>query len=106
MNLDEGVDFVRCACSASARLVSGTEVYPHRSDLHNKWFWKCNLCRDSFVGCHPGTKKPLGIPADAETRKARQLVHYYFDPIWKGGDVKRIDAYSWLRIELQGRMPH
>lgn len=35
-------------------------------------------------------------PADDETRAARIQAHDAFDPIWKGGGMKRGKAYKWL----------
>ncbi|NTG07102.1 hypothetical protein [Rhizobium rhizogenes] len=53
-----------CGCQAevSARLTDGKEIYPHRRDLHDLPFWKCDACKN-FVGCHHKTAnhtKPLG----------------------------------------------
>lgn len=70
-------------CGEPARLTTGAEVYPRYHDLHHKNFYKCDRCK-RYCGCHPGTTKSLGIPADAETRRARSLLHDQFiDPIWK-----------------------
>jgi hypothetical protein len=73
-------------CGKRARLTSGAEVYPYRPDLRDKPIWKCDGC-GGYVGCHPGTQKPLGIPANAELRQARMLLHErIIDPIWKTAD--------------------
>ena len=53
-----------CGCQrkVDARLTNGEEMYPHRYDLANLPFWKCDVCQN-FVGCHHKTKnrtKPLG----------------------------------------------
>lgn len=70
------------------------------------------VCRDcdTRVGCHKGTKKPLGTMAGKKIRAARQRAHNAFDPIWndkcwpKGvkAPMKRIPAYEWLagRMEI------
>ncbi len=86
-------------CNTNAELVDGAVVYPHRSDLMRKKFWRCPQCPDVRVGCHPGTTKPLGFMADAATRAARQRAHAAFDPLWLslGG---RNAAYAWLAREL------
>jgi hypothetical protein len=47
-------------CRTAARLTSGAEVYPARRDLA-KAIWKCDVCPDSYVGCHPGSTAPLGV---------------------------------------------
>src|SRR5690606_32085616 len=77
----------------------GTEIYPHRPDLSAK---KCYLCRpcDAYVGCHPGTTRPLGTPANASLRRARRAAHDAFDATWRGGKMSRTMAYRWLCGEL------
>ena len=75
------------ACGTAARLTDGREIYPHRPDLAEKPIWACAVCEDSYVGCHPGTEDPLGVPADAALREARQLLHRrMIDPLWQTAD--------------------
>jgi len=70
-------------CGEHAVLTSGLEIYPDRPDLAKKPIWLCRPC-NSYCGCHPGTKKPLGSPASIETRLARELLHKHrLDPLWK-----------------------
>lgn len=70
------------------------------------WFYGCTNWPDCDVThcCHqPGTStagKPMGYPGDKATRKARHEAHLAFDKIWKGGKMKRRDAYTWLREQL------
>lgn len=73
-----------CAhCSVPAVLVSGMDVYPHRPDLGLLSFWRCVPC-DATVGCHKGTRRALGRPANAELGKARVTLHEQMvDPLWK-----------------------
>lgn len=56
-------------------------------------------CRGAH-GAHPDGK-PFGIPADAETRRARIEAHDAFDRIWKSKKMDRGRAYIWLRQEMQ-----
>jgi hypothetical protein len=37
----------------------------------------------SYVGCHPGTTKPLGRLANRELRTWKKKAHAAFDPVWK-----------------------
>src|SRR5882757_2340314 len=69
-------------CSSRARLVGGDAIYPHRPDLYAKQFYYCATDK-AWVGCHPGTVKPLGRLADADLRTAKMAAHAAFDPIWK-----------------------
>lgn len=94
-------------CNQASARVTGADAYPHRPDLKAKTFYQCAPCR-AWVGCHPGTDKPLGRLADAELRAAKQAAHYAFDPLW--ARVMRRDsiskgeargrAYAWLAKEL------
>ena len=52
------------------------------------------------VGCHSGTTKELGVPADKETRKLRIAAHEAFDKIWKENKMTRRDSYRWLEKEM------
>ena len=97
-------------CSSPAKLVGGGVVYPHRQDsrwLAAKKFWICIPC-NAWVGCHPGTKTPLGRLANAELRRAKQAAHDVFDPLWEAKMRRdkckkheaRGAAYRWLSKEL------
>ena len=86
-------------CSAPAALVGGDVVYPHRPDLASKRFWLCRPC-DAYVGCHPGTTRPLGTPANADLRALRSQVHAALDPLWRSGRMRRSEAYERLAVAL------
>ena len=87
-------------CGNKSDGVTGQVVYPHRPDLHNKWFYRCVPC-DAYVDCHPNTKNPLGRLANAELRKYKSMAHRAFDPIWKSKAMKRSDAYKALAAEMR-----
>lgn len=82
-------------CHGEVMLTNGQEIYPHRPDLHQKPFWICRASQ-AWVGCHPGTFKPLGRLANAELRRAKSAAHAAFDPLWKTGTMRRDEAYAWL----------
>ena len=87
-------------CQKEAELVTGRVIYPHRSDLWNLNFWMCKPCK-AYVGCHKGTKAPLGRLANAELRSCKMSAHESFDQIWKThGWMTRTNAYLWLAKEL------
>ena len=50
-------------------------------------------------GAHPDGK-PLGIPANKETKEWRIRAHAAFDDLWKSGKMKRGEAYVWLAKEM------
>ena len=98
-----------CACNSSveARLTDGEEIYPHRSDLYDLPFWKCDDC-GNFVGCHHKTKdmtRPLGVIPTDEIKKARKQIHAIIDPIWQQGIKPRGYIYAQLSKAL-GREYH
>lgn len=99
-------------CMRDAELVTGKEIYPHRSDLHSKKFWLCRPC-DAYVGCHSYNKRhgykgnePLGRLANRELRIAKMAAHAAFDPIWKNGKLSRDEAYAWLATQLNISLKH
>lgn len=64
-------------------------------------FYGCSqfpACRGSH-GAHPDGK-PLGIPANQETKNARIKAHAAFDRLWKGGRMSKSKAYAWLSETL------
>lgn len=100
-------DDPRCIeCREVARLVGGNVIYPHREDLFHKSFWLCDC--GAYCGCHGITTRPLGFPAGAETRRARNNAHAVFDPLWRSGGMDRRAAYGWLaeRMGLPSEQCH
>lgn len=87
-----------CGCNGKveARLTTGEEVYPHRTDLYRLPFWKCDTC-GNFVGCHHKTKNrtaPLGCIPTPEIKQARVKIHNVVDPLWQSGKISRNDLYK------------
>lgn len=82
-------------CNNRLNLITGKEMYPHLPKLKKKYFYKCNPCQ-AWVGCHPNSKRPLGIAANAELRKMKSAAHKAFDPIWKELPLTRSEAYARL----------
>lgn len=86
-----------------ARLTNGEEIYPHREDLYNIPFWKCDKCRN-YVGCHHKTNRPTyptGNIAHKELRYARKKIHELLDPIWQTGRMKRRSVYKQISNALE-----
>ena len=61
--------------------------------------WECPSCKAS-VGCHPGTKEPLGTFANRRLSDARMEVHKVFDVLWSTPE-ERTFAYEWLATVLR-----
>lgn len=104
--------FIHCCCcqhEVAARLTDGSEIYPHRADLHDLPFWKCDTC-GNFVGCHHKTKnrtQPLGNIPTPELRNARNHIHKILDPLWSAGNakLKRREIYDKISQQI-GRKYH
>lgn len=93
-----------CQNDVPAVLTDGRERYPHRPDLSELVFWKCETC-SNFVGCHPGTNNPLGCIATPEIVNARKKIHEKLDPLWKDGGIKRGQAYAFISHRI-GKQYH
>ena len=91
-----------CAEKVEARLTSGKEIYPNRSDLHALPFWKCDTCRN-YVGCHHKTgnpTQPLGNIPTPELRRARGKIHEILDFIYASGKIPRTEIYKRISDAL------
>lgn len=91
-----------CNKEVEPRLTDGKEIYPHREDLYNLPFWKCDTC-NNYVGCHHKTSnptKPLGVIPTKELKNARQHIHALLDPLWKSGKIGRRKLYNKITKQL------
>ena len=91
-----------CGKDVKARLTDGGERYPHRPDLKELPFWKCDGC-GNYVGCHHKTAtptRPLGCIATPEILQARKNIHAILDPLWKSDKIKRGQAYAYVSKRL------
>lgn len=52
-------------------------------------------------GAHKNTGKPLGIPANKKTKKARMRAHDSFDQLWKDKHMNRSEAYEWMQEAME-----
>ncbi len=93
---------VQCECDVEAYLTDGSEVYPHRNDLHDLPFWKCDKC-NGYVGCHHKTKdrtRPLGNIPTKEIRNARKHIHALLDPMWDKDKKLRTIIYEIISSRI------
>lgn len=87
---------VGCQQKVEARLTNGKEIYPHRPDLYDLPFWKCDTCKN-YVGTHHKTDsptKPLGCIPTKQILAKRKEIHALLDPLWKNGVRSRKDLYN------------
>lgn len=92
-----------CSKEVAARLTDGAEIYPHRYDLADLPFWRCDDC-GGYIGCHHKTKNPtapLGCIPTPAMRAARRRLHAVLDPVWKRGHLPRQEVYRRM-AELTG----
>ncbi len=93
----------KCGYKVDARLTNGTEIYPHRKDLANLPFWKCDAC-GLYVGCHHKDKSnptlPLGVMVTKDVKNARMHIHKILDPIWQSHKMPRGKIYAILTKKL------
>jgi len=77
-----------CGCGGKVEAipVTGKNIYPHRPDLSGVPIWACPNC-DHYVGCHKGTRRPLGHLSGRELRNAKMYIHALLDPIWQNEDL-------------------
>lgn len=93
-------------CDRETQLMTGDILYG-RKHFADKNFYVCKPC-SAWVGCHPGTKVPLGIPANGELRANRAVVHGMFDPLWEAKARRekmskaeaRGKGYAWLAKQM------
>lgn len=98
----KAVEHPTCDCGRRSLLVVGATIYPARQDLARRMFYMCIKCQ-AWVGCHPGTLRPLGRLANAELRAAKQRVHAILDPLWKVAEKRgraRRHCYKRLAADL------
>lgn len=91
-----------CARDVDARLTDGAEIYPHRDDLYDLPFWRCDTC-ENYVGCHHKTQertRPLGVIPNDELRNARKSIHRILDPLAHGQAGRRREIYAKLSAAL------
>lgn len=85
----------------------GSPMELRKSPKYKSPFWGCTQfpkCRGTH-GAHPDGR-PLGIPANRETKDARIRAHAAFDALWKEGHMSRRKAYAWLANKLNQTEAH
>lgn len=88
-------------CSAFGEAVLGRDLFEGQRELAWRVFWRCNQC-DAHVAAH-ADGRPLGYPANLETRRARNHVHHTLDPMWKHHphpEIKRERLYKNLSVKM------
>lgn len=85
-------------CGKYARLSTRAELRRGPKHQRDEFIYVCEdypKC-DTYVGCHKGTREPLGTMADRELRFRRVKAHKAFDWAWKSGRLTRSEAYELL----------
>ena len=75
-----------------------------RHSVHGLFYgctqWEATGCKGSHGAHRDG--RPLGVPADSDTKKMRVMAHSTLDPLWQKGGVfkSRDQAYAWMQEAL------
>lgn len=94
-------------CNGRPKLTDSKKVYGENSNYGPVWLCTCG----AYVGCHPGTNKPLGRVADKELRYWKHQAHEHFDKLWKRSgflsgnrkkdyEAARVRGYAWIGEQL------
>ncbi len=73
-------------CGKTAAFLPSSDALYHGRDYGP--VYACPPC-GAWVGCHPGTRIPLGRLADADLRRAKIDAHAAFDAIWRAYHATR-----------------
>ena len=80
---------------------AGAEFLPSSASLyHGRDFgpvYACLPCK-AWVGCHRGTKQPLGRLADAALRRAKIAAHDAFDRTWRALHARRLASEPGYKL--------
>lgn len=85
-------------CGNEARYGPNEEWYGKRYGKSYMCYY-CKPC-DAYVGTHQNTPRPLGTMANKELRQYRMKVHEKIDPLWKNGEWRRGQLYSFISKKL------
>ena len=90
-------------CGGVIRLVPASSIYgesAERLGMKEEWLYQCQNC-NARVGCHKGTKRPLGNVANEVLRLKRMETHQIFDKFWRAKRMSRTKAYRWLSEQME-----
>lgn len=90
-------------CGGVIRLVPASSIYresAQRLGMSEEWLYQCQNC-NARIGCHKGTKRPLGNVANEVLRLKRMEAHQVFDSFWKSRGMSRTKAYRWLAEKME-----
>lgn len=95
-------------CGLLVVLGDAAYIYYGQEGLNSVWVCGNYPACDAYVGCHPGTTRPLGRLANATLRRWKRAAHDAFDDLWRRKMVRdncsksaaRTAAYAWLQRAL------
>ena len=90
-------------CGGVIRLVPASSIYgesAERLGMKEEWLYQCQNC-NARVGCHKGTRRPLGNVANEVLRLKGMETHQVFDSFWRAKRMSRTKAYRWLSEQME-----
>lgn len=70
-------------CGKPCELTTGKHLFPSNRTVADRPYWSCTEC-SAYVGCKPGSTRPLGILCGPELRRARELLDAQrIKPLWE-----------------------
>lgn len=97
MTATEITGAVTCPECGSPMVLRETKRFTYKNGTPRK-FYGCSQwpkCAATH-GAHP-SGEPLGVPADAKTKRLRIEAHQAFDQLWKSGMMSRDKAYRVMQ---------
>lgn len=96
------LECLSCKEIVKARLTTGAEVYPNRTELVAIPFWRCDGC-NNFINCYPKSQtnaKPLKAIPTAQMRQLRRRVQLAIDLLCKTGKYTRQEVFDLISAQL------
>lgn len=100
-------DVPACACCGALMALEQTQRFRY-PDGRARWFWRCETAAcDGIHGAHPDGR-PLGTPADNETRAARIEAHDALSDLMAVCGLGKDEAYLWMQsaMKMTARAAH
>ena len=83
-------------CGSHTIFRSAEGIYHKNPEREMLYVCKNYPACDSYVRVHPGTNRPMGVPANQKLRAMRTEAHRNFNQIYYRNIMSKREAYEWL----------